>query len=285
MTAKRPGPAKITRRQFGVYSGTAAVSLALAACDRKDDDAGEKEFSGELEATGERIEFRCYRFRLRALELPVSDVHIPFDGDVFAPSAPPGWGYDPDSDGVKFETPPPRPEGETRPREVPVPPGGSLGPFVFYLRKGTGTERSGPVTFSHPDGSTSPLDGRVEQGGVPVPLDADGSYHISPSGTAYCREIVIKAPANADVHDVHLERPPGGDPTKFVGVEPPTGWVSNPVDASIVTVFRPGGGPAIPAGESARFKVYYEQVNAQPNWRLTDERNETLPGAEGSLSL
>lgn len=276
-------PIDLNRRRIVFGSLVLLGAPALSGCDDRRAPPGQQ---GNLQPVGERVELRCYLFSIRNTDpkRSIVDVHIPFEVRPIAPSAPDGWGLDDAGPGVVFRTPPPRDPTETQPRPQPIPPGGSLGPFRFYLPEGSGDVRSGPVEFSFDQGPNGPLTA-VEQNGKAVVVGPDGVQHIDRSGTGYCRELELTAPPNAAVHDVHLERLPGGNPTKFVGVDPPEGFASNPVEPNSITIFVSGGGPPIPAGGTIRFKVYYEQVNARFKWRFTDAMNNSIPGAEGTVSL
>lgn len=241
---------------------------------------------GNLEKSGERVELRCYEWRVsNGGERSIFDVRVPLEGEPLIPSGPPGWGVDPEGDGLVFRTPPPGSEDDdTVPRPQPIPSGEDRGPFRFYLERGTGPVRtSGPVEVSFEDGSAEAARG-ITQGGAPVPVSDDGFQHIRPTDTAYCWTLEITAPPARAVHDVHLEGDREQSP-EFVGVDPPEGWVSNPVDPDTITIFAPGGEEPLPPGGTISFKVYYTRVNGRLHWRFTDERGQTIPGAEGDISL
>jgi hypothetical protein len=133
-------------------------------------------------------------------------------------------------------------------------------------------------------GTTQERPAPVPVGGLSGPVGPDGLKHIKRSDKAYCREIAITAPAGAEVKDIHLDRIQGGNPTEFIDVELPSGWVSNPVDPGSITIFTEGNGPGIPPGGALNLKVYFTSPNARASWRLTDGSG-TIPGAEGTVNL
>lgn len=236
-----------------------------------------------LERSGDRVELNCFSFTFKnTFGQPVVDVHIPLEGSVVVATSPPGWAHTGGDGAVKFETPPPS-DGGTSEGPRPVPSGGVSDRFTFYL-DGDGPTQGGPVELSFAEGPNRPVTD-IWQGGEPVPVGPDGLKHIKRSGGAYCQELEITAPDEAEVKDIHLDRVPGGNPTDFIGVDLPTGWVSNPVDPGSVTIFTEGNGPGIAPGETLKLKVYYKSPNARANWRLTDGNNRTLDGAEGRIDL
>ena len=235
-----------------------------------------------LVTSGEKIELNCFSFVFKnTFKRPVVDVHIPLDGSVVVATPPPGWAETGDG-GVKFETPPPS-AGTTTERPRPVPPGGISGTFTFCLAADGPTE-GGPIELSFAEGANEPVTD-IWQGGEPVPVGPDGLKHIKKRDKAFCQELELTAPDNAEVKDIHLDRVPGGNPTDFIGVDLPDGWVSNPVDPGSVTIFTEGGGPGVAPGEKLKFKVCYKSPNASANWRLTDGSNRTIDGAEGRINL
>lgn len=274
----------ISRRQFSRILATGVAATTVAACDGSRD-GGNNKSPGGLTAQGKRKELNCFSFHFRNdQEEPIYDVHIPLDGDAVLGTPPPGWEFDGEG-GVTFRTPPANPGGGTAERPRPVPPGGLSGRFTFYL-DGDGPTTGGPVelSFEDPERERVPVND-IWQGGKLVLPGPDGLKHISRSDKAYCRELEITAPEGQEVKDVHLERLPGGNPTDFVDVEPPEGWVSNPVDSNSVTIFTEGDGPGVADGGKLTFRVCFKSPNARASWRLTDGRNQTIPGSEGRIDL
>jgi hypothetical protein len=232
---------------------------------------------------GDRVDLNCFSFTFRNQhDAPVVDVHIPIEGSVVVAKAPEGWAHTGEAGEVKFETPPPS-SNVTSERPRPVPAGGASGRFTFCL-DASGPTEGGPVQLSFADGSRREVTD-IWQGGNPVPAGPDGLKHIKKDGNAYCQELELTAPDSAEVKDVHLDRIPGGNPTEFIDVELPSGWVSNPVDPGSVTIFREGLNPGVQPGEKLRFKVCYKSPNARARWRFTDGNNQTINGAEGRINL
>lgn len=279
-----------SERRNVVFGGVALALLGVAGCapGRGGGGAGPAGGNGSLVTAGQRVALRCYEWTVRNTDAErrnLTDVHVPFQGNVtpLLPSFPPGWGLgSAPGGGLVFVTPPPT-TGASTPQPQPIPAGGVKGPFRFCL-KGTGPVLSGPIDFSFESGPNGPL-GDVFQGGRLVPTAPDGTRHIKPTDTAWCRKLSLTAPAGQAVHDVHLERIAGGNPTGFLGVEPPAGWTSNPVDPGIVTIFPRGTNPPLAPGATVSFKVCFNSPNCRFHWRMTDAENRTIPGAEGTLAV
>jgi hypothetical protein len=275
-------PSSISRRRFNLFLLSGSAAAILAGCE-----GGEllpqPKIAANVAPVGGRVELKCFTFRFRnTFRRPIYDVHVPLDEDPVLIHSPPGWGTTDDEVGFGFITPPPTLPGTTQERPAPVPVGGLSGRYTFYLPEDSDAT-STTIQLSFKDGSRVPVDD-VWQGGKPVPVGPDGLKHIKRSDKAYCREIAITAPTGAEVKDIHLDRIQGGNPTEFIDVELPSGWVSNPVDPGSITIFTEGNGPGIPPGGALNLKVYFTSPNARASWRLTDGSG-TIPGAEGTVNL
>jgi hypothetical protein len=234
--------------------------------------------------SGDRSELNCFSFVFKnTFEKPVTDVQIPLKGKVIVAIPPPGWAEIGDGD-VKFETPLPGAGKKTTERPRPVPPKGGVSDKYTFCLSADGPTQGGPVKLSFADGSDKPVTD-IWQGGEPVPIGPDGLKHIKNVDKAYCQELEVTAPGSAEVKDIHLDRIPGGNPTDFIGVDHPDGWVSNPIDAGSVTIFTEGMGPGLAPGKKLKYKVCYKSPNARAIWRLTDGNNQTIKGAEGRIDL
>ena len=240
-----------------------------------------------VQQTGSKT-LTCYEFTAtNNTGREVTDIHIPLgDGQKteIPPMGPEGWQGRHDKRGVNWKTPPdipPNPGGTSvRPMPPnPIPKGGRLGPFKFYL---DGRGKAPGMFFTFPE-SEETTEGSVEQGGTVIEPTESGT--VKPTGLVHCFEITVTAPRKMPIFIVELKT---NKELVHGATDDLDKWTDstfnrrndNGSTTGCYTAFSIGDKNPIAPGKSRTFRLYSSSRTLDVEFNLYDDkRNEIESGS------